>query len=628
MHSSPLRFFPLGLVVALLAGLAFLPGLPGSFVFDDVPNIEYNQNIRLESLSIGDLYAVVAAPQMSGNMRTLPTLTFALDYWRAGGVADPATFRATNILIHAITAFALAWLFRSLLLVTGVPEARTRWLAPALALAWALHPLLVSSVLYAVQRLQTMGTLFLVLALLAYLSARQAQMDGRPARTGLLVTLLLWVAAMACKEDSVQLPIYTLALELTVLRFRGADATLAQRLRRGYLIATVLAAAAFLFWFLPKHWHWGAYDGRDFSTPERLLTQGRVLCIYLAQTLLPLPGHMPFYYDWLQPSRSLLQPWTTLPALLFLAGIVGSACWLRTRNPLYSLGVLLFFGAHFVTSNVVGLELAFEHRNHFALVGTVLALGSVLAAAAAWLRVPRRAQIAGCVVLLTALGSATLVRANSWSSTLALARATTEAAPHSARAWISLCAGLFRAGGEMADNPHLDEAIGACRAGAELAPGSLNNPALLIVLKTLRGTLTQEDWDLFQRRLETVTMSWDNKRAPRILTYHFNKGVDLDREELLKVLATLARRARMEAKDFAEIGYFILNNMGLPDVAMPYFIAAIDASSTDDPFPSYLSAQLLEQGRPDLASRVERIHLKKKEPERRDLRQPAVQPGE
>lgn len=605
MPTAVRRFLPLGLIVAILAALVFLPGLPGSFVFDDVPNIEYNQNIRLDSLSVNNLYEVVAAPQMSGNMRTLPTVTFALDYWRAGGIADPATFKITNILIHAITAFALAWLFRGLLLAVGVAEASTRWLAAALALAWALHPLLVSSVLYAVQRLQTMGTLFLVLALLTYLRARQAQIDGRPARTGLLVALLLWVAAMACKEDSVQLPIYTLALELTILRFRAADPRLADRLRMGYSIATLLALAAFLFWFAPKHWHWNAYDGRDFSTPERLLTQARVLCIYLAQTVLPLPGNMPFYYDWLQPSRGLLQPWTTLPALLLLAGILGSAWWLRTRKPLYSLGVLLFFGAHFVTSNVVGLELAFEHRSHFALIGAVLALGSVFADAAGRVRVPRRVQVAGCVVLLTALGGATMVRANSWSSTLALARTTAEAAPHSARAWISLCAGLFKAGGgEVADNPRLDEAIEACRAGAELAPGSLNNPALLIVLKTLHGSVTQDDWDLFQRRLETVTMSWDNKRAPKILTYHLDRGVDLDRQEILKALATLSRRARMEARELAEIGYFILNNMGLPDEAMPYFIEAVETSPVADPFPSYLANDLKKLGRPDLAEMV------------------------
>src|SRR5690606_1506459 len=119
----------------------------------------------------------------------------------AGG-PDPATFKTTNLLIHALTAFALAWLLRNLLLVAGVSETRACWAASALALAWAVHPLLVSSVLYTVQRLQTMGTLFLVLALLAYLQARRAQIAGRSGRTGLLGAALLWIIAMSCKEDS------------------------------------------------------------------------------------------------------------------------------------------------------------------------------------------------------------------------------------------------------------------------------------------------------------------------------------------------------------------------------------------------------------------------------------------
>src|SRR3546814_17931920 len=84
---------------------------------------------------------------------------------------------------------------------------------------------------------------------------------------------------------------------------------------------------------------------------------------------------MPFYYDWVQPSRSLLEPWTTLPAIAAVLALLGTAWSLRTRWPLFALGVFLFFAAHFIASNVVGLELAFEHRNHFALIGMVLAFG-------------------------------------------------------------------------------------------------------------------------------------------------------------------------------------------------------------------------------------------------------------
>src|SRR3546814_16581893 len=102
------------------------------------------------------------------------------------------SFKTTNIVIHALTACALAWFFRSLLLISGVPGERARWCAPVLALAWAAHPLQASSLLYAVQRLKTLGTLFLVLALWAYLKARQAQLDGSPGRTRLLLALTMW----------------------------------------------------------------------------------------------------------------------------------------------------------------------------------------------------------------------------------------------------------------------------------------------------------------------------------------------------------------------------------------------------------------------------------------------------
>src|SRR3546814_12099131 len=87
--------------------------------------------------------------------------------------------------------------------------------------------------------MQTLSTLLLVLALWVYLQARQAQMEGRSGRTGWMLTGLLWVLAIGCKEDAVLLPAYTLALELTLLRFAAAEPGLARRLRSTYLFATV-----------------------------------------------------------------------------------------------------------------------------------------------------------------------------------------------------------------------------------------------------------------------------------------------------------------------------------------------------------------------------------------------------
>lgn len=600
------RFLILGLIVAVLAGLVFVPGLPGEFVFDDVPNITTNEAVHLTDLSVEGLSRVLSTPQPSGTTRVLPTLSFAVDYWRGGG-PDPMVFKTTNIVIHALTACVLAWFFRSLLVVAGVADERVRWLAPALALGWAAHPLQVSSVLYTVQRIQMMGTLFVLLALWTYLKARHAQIDGRPGRTGLLLTLLLWAVAMGCKEDSSLLPAYTLALELTLLRFAAAETHLAGILRRGYLLAVVAGTAAYLLLIVPHYWQWDAYMGRDYSTVERLLTEARVLCMYLWQIVVPLPQHMPFYYDWLQPSRGLLQPWTTLPAIAVVLGVLGMAWRLRTRWPLFALGVFLFFGAHFITSNVVGLELAFEHRNHFALIGAVLAVGSLLAHAGQRLRIRLAVQAIACVAVLGVLATGTLVRSHTWGSTLTIARLATEQAPGSSRAWTQLCASHFtEGGGGVPDNPRLNEAIEVCRQGAAAVPQSLNSLTLLVVLKSVRGDDTRQDWRDLQRRIETAPMTLDNVRIFMILTFHARKGVELDKSELLDTLGELAQRGSLGPFYLAHIGYFIMNDLADPDAAIPYFTRAIDEVAPNDPFPLQLSAELRKKSRPDLAEKIER----------------------
>ena len=611
MHKTLGRSFLIcllfSLIVAATAAWPFTAGLPGDFVLDDIPNIVNNDTLQMKQWSANDLLNIATASQISGSLRVLPTLTFALDYWRAGSL-DPSTFKATNILIHALTACALVWFFHALLLTVKIPEKRARWAASGLALAWALHPLQVSSVLYVVQRMQTMGTLFLVLALLAYLQARRAQLSDRSGRTGLLISALLWVLALGCKEDSILLPAYTLAMELTVLRFGAADAGLASRLRRGYLIATLAGAASFLIWVLPNHWHWEAYPARNFSTPERLLTQARVLCLYLWQIVAPLPSHMPFYYDGLEPSRGLLQPWTTVPAIAFLLGLIALAWRMRIRLPLFSLGVLLFFSAHLITSNIIGLELAFEHRNHFALIGAVLALGSILASVSARLRLAPSAQIVACAVLLIATCSATWLRANDWKSASAFASNSTKVAPHSDRAWYGLCLHEFKSGGEVvANNRNLDKAIAACSRGANAAPYALNSLMTLIVLKTMRGDIQKTDWDQFQQRLSTVNMNWENQRAPLSFTYYAREGVRLDKLEMLDAFSELSRRSNIAPFNSASLGYFIMNDLDEPDQAMPYFAVALNAANPMDPFPHELAKDLRTKNRQDLAARVQQI---------------------
>lgn len=592
------------LVLAMLAGLLFLPGLPGDFVFDDNINIVGNSGIELQSLAPSNILDIIFSTQFGGITRVLPTLTFAIDYYRGGGTLDPATFKATNIAIQAVTAFVLAWFLRSLLLAAGARPNAARWASLALAFVWAAHPLQVSSVLYVVQRMQTMATLFILLALWSYVTARRAQIEGRSGRTGWMLTGLMWALALACKEDAVLLPIYMLAMEFTILRFQAGDAALASRIKRGYLYAIVAGIAIFLLVVVPHYWSWDAYYNRNFSSYERLLTQGRVLCLYLWEMLIPVPSHMPFYYDWLVPSRSLLHPWSTLPALLLLGVLLIAAWKTRHHRPIFAFGILLFFAGHAVTSNIAPLELAFEHRNHLPLVGIVLAAGDLLMISLDRFRLRKTLIATSGLVLLAGLSSATVMRAQAWNSDLRMAQTSTRIAPFSTRAWNQLCVAYFNlGGGDKVDNPYLNQAIAACDKGAEADHNSIKTLTNIIAMKAIQGTLTSGDWDRYIERLRHVTMTPENASSIWVILNKARNGTAMDGDRLLEAIEIVSQRRALKPVESAAMGYFILGHTQQPDKAYPYFARAVQ--NTKDPsFATGLIEGLREEGRPAWASKL------------------------
>ena len=166
----------------------------------------------------------------------------------------------------------------------------------------------------------------------------------------------------------------------------------------------------------------------------------------------------------------------------------------------------------------------------------------------------------------------------------------------------------IESGGEInASNPNIDKAVDACSKGTAAAPYALNNAAILIVLKTLRGDITQQDWRLFHQRLRTVSMGWENQRAPGVFAYYTHQGIPLDKQEMLKAFAELSRRIDITPYNSASLGYFIMNDLHEPDQAMPYFTIALNAANPMDPFPKKLADEMREKHRPDLALEVERI---------------------
>jgi hypothetical protein len=596
------RFLALATLCAIAVGLLYSLGLGGDFMLDDKPTIVLNQAVHATS---ADIDSLTRAAFSFHAQRPLPMLTFALDHWRAG--LDPTAFKATNITLHALTTLVLAGFLRLLLLLAGWPVRRAAWGALAMALAWALHPLLVSSVFYVVQRMQTMATLFLLLALWAYLKGRQAQIDARPNRLHWILVALWWLLALACKEDAALLPAFTLLLESTVLRFRAASPVLSSGLRKCYLFAVIASLALYALVVVPHYWEWQAYPFRDFSTVERLLTQGRVLVLHLWQIVWPWPGNMPFFYDGLVPSRGLSQPASTAWALLALTVPLVAAWYCRNRRPLVALGIAWFFVGHAISSNVVGLELAFEHRNHLPLVGLVIAGGDMFLQLTTRLRLGARTAVGAMALLLSGLSAATTLRLDTWSKdAIGFAQDSVLIAGNSERAWAMLCEGYHARSGGDTTHPDFVRAISACEQGTR-PPHGITNLANLVVLKSEVGTVTPADWARLLGRVPDVAMTPDNIGALWYVVKHAYRNPRIDPRNTLKLIDAISDRVSLEAVELASLGYFIASKPALQEHAYHYYAGAVAKSPAGSPLASQLIAELEAQGRQDWAESLRKI---------------------
>jgi len=594
-----LRLFLLICVVcAFVASLCLLPGLGGGFVMDDVASIKRNTALQFDELGSNSLMHAAYSFQPGGGSRPVPMLTFALDQWRGGGAAH--AFKVTNLAIHALTVVVLAFFVRKLLLLAGWPVRQAAAGALLVALLWGVHPLQVSSVLYVVQRMQTLVTLFMALALWAYLLMRQAQIEGRHSRLYGLLVILFWALGLACKEDAVLLPAYALIAELTVLKFAAASDRIAMILRRGYLLMCVVGSAFFFLIALPHFWSWDAYPFREFSTIERLLTQGRVLVTYLQQILLPLPSLMPFYYDDFRVSRGLLDPPATIFALGGLAFLLAWAWRWRGRRPVFSFGVFLFFAGHFITSNVVNLELAFEHRNHLPLIGILLGcvdLGVMVLSGRGRFRANWLLPLT-VGVLVGLLATLTVTRAHMWGDPMRLASGTLKLAPQSERAWLMFGAANVDRSGFVASSPWLDSAITVNGLGVRVT-GSAVMQSNVVVYKTIRGDVTPDDWQALQLRVAVAPVNVQNRGISNILLNNVDLGLALDHDAVAAVLKTMARRVEFDRDENLRIATFVYNETSQPLEALMYMRHAVELSAPDDPVIAALFSQLSAVGRDD-----------------------------
>lgn len=595
------RFHLFLLAAGALIVLVFWAGLHGDFLLDDYTNIVQNRAIHAERISADTLATAAGAYEPGAIGRPLATISFAVDHALWGGPV-PFGFKLTNVLVHLLNALLVFAVVRSLLAKPALAgqqagDVDARPFALLVALLWAIHPLQTGTVLYVVQRMEMLAVTSLLLGLLAYLKGRRLQMDGRPgAWAWIALSGALAASGLLSKETAVIFPLLTLSLELTILRFAGATPAQSRFWRWGYALGIVLATAAFFLVVLPIYAAPEAFAFRDFTLGERLLTQLRVLPMYLGQSLLPHPGAMLFNYDHLVASKGWLEPSTTLAGALLLGGLLAAAWWSRHRMPLVALGILWFFAGHFLTSNVVPLELAFEHRNYLPLLGVLLAVCALLQRFD-----QRRAVKALAVIAILAFAFISGIRSLTWGNPLILAAEHAAVNPLSARASNDLGIQYAEASGNDPASPLFARAIEEFRRGMAL-PGASPLPEHALILLMAHNGLPGEDawWDSLEEKLRRRPIGPQEMLAMTALLRERKNGLVFDDARFQRAWAVLDGRGAVTPELGASYGNYLL--LTARDDARA--LEALRKAGMASPTPllrEQILGFLVEQGRMDLA---------------------------
>lgn len=377
-YPSAARFIIACAFIALGVAI-YWPGLAGGFFFDDSVNILEPAGVQLKNISYESLLNVWESGTGGPLQRPISMLTFAANYYFSG--FTPFWFKLTNLLIHCVNGMLVYFLGLMLLRVTNPSTDRllsVRLVAAAVAALWAFNPIQLTSVLYVVQRMTSLSSMLVLMALILHIGARQRQgsswanLVSYVAAWGVFLPL-----AVLSKETGVLFLLYVATYEGLLHRnFAGG----LDRFAKLYLVLLGLAGIGLLLYLGldPGHGLLGGYRDRTFTFTERILTEFRIIWTYIGLILAPSLPNFGLYHDDFVVSTGIFDPIGTAFAILGLLILLVVAWLVRTRAPIVAFGIFWFIVGHSLESTIFPLELMHEHRNYLPSFGIMLVIGAAL----------------------------------------------------------------------------------------------------------------------------------------------------------------------------------------------------------------------------------------------------------
>jgi tetratricopeptide (TPR) repeat protein len=592
------------LFLALLIFIGFIiysNTLDAPFVLDDLGAIQNNPYIRMEEISG---HNIIDAAVGYGKNRPVAMLSFAFNYYF--GQYNVFGYHLVNIIVHITTGILLFFLVKLTLMLSNQQTNASYKLDPITlttlsfftALLWLVNPVQTQSVTYIVQRMNSMGAMFYILALWLYAKGRIAQqLSGRKvaARSrcylGWFVgCFLAGILALGSKESTALLPIFIFLYEWYF--FQDLDKKWFKRQLK-YLVAIgilVGVVAGLYLGFDPaeKFKNLRDYELGEFSMGQRLLTQTRVVVYYLSLIFYPNPSRLNLDHDFAL-SNSLFNPFTTFLSIITIVGLIALGLYLAHKQRLISFCIFWYLGNLVIESSVIPLAIIFEHRLYLPSMFVFLLVVILFyrAIKPAWLT----AVMACALVVLCSYW--TYERNITWQDEFTLWTDCVRKSPNKARPYTNL-------GKVLTDQKRYDEALFNFKKAIHIKP---NFVEANFNLGRLYERLDETDKAMAQYRKSL-------RINPNYVDAHNNLGTLLLSQDKTDEAIEQFRAALQISPDFAKAH----NNLGLalsksgkPEAAIEQYNIALklDPSLPEGQF--NLGNALIEQGQTEQGL----IHIKK-----------------
>lgn len=422
--------FWLALIFLLLVTCwLYWPGLQSPSLLDDAPNLR-----ALNAINENSGYWVDVVWGNHAGLFGRPVSMFSFASEKLLGVTALSDIKFNNLMLHLLCGGMVIWFsYRLFRLKFSESPLIASLIVGAL---WLLTPFFVSTVLYTVQRMAQLATLFVLCSLLIYCVGREKLIKSNRGWLVLLAVPVSSILAILSKENgALVFPLLTL-VEVFFFKFRAATEISKKILTGGFVGAWALALIATLIVILVRaEILLGGYENREFSLCQRLLTESQILWEYVYHLLWPSIEGLGIYHDDYPITRGISESLSSLLAVLSWIVIASIVLYSAIKDKFYYIGFGLGFYlfAHLMESSFISLELYFEHRNYLPAFGIYFALTGVLYQFTYRYKFLRPWVLVGLAALIVSFGVQTGLQSFIWSNKVTLLMHAHNDHPQSAR---------------------------------------------------------------------------------------------------------------------------------------------------------------------------------------------------